>query len=139
MIKTGADKEKMSLHERFLVVLFGISRKFESDLVVRTREAHTSQEAANYADNPFPTIVAFHSAGNIEKFDRLAVVVNKRCIAEFGREDVYEAHVAQFGALYILNVDYMQAPISTKGKTTGQQVKHKYNSGVRFFFEFLTM
>ena len=129
----------MSLEERFLVVLFGLSRKLDADLVVRTREVHTGQDAANYADNPFPTIVAFHSAGNIERFDRLAVVVNKHVIAEFSREDVFEAHVAQFGALYVHNVDYMKAPISTKGKTTNLPVKHKYNSGVRFFFEFVTV
>lgn len=95
------NKTAMTVSDKLAVILFGLSEKFGANLVFKSRHVSTAEDAATTAvESPYPSMVAYNSAGGVEQFDYWAVVCDSKCIAKFKRHQALEAHVVQFAALY---------------------------------------
>ena len=67
-------QKTMKKHDKFLVVLLGLSAMLHADLVYMANDVHTGQEAADNARSPFPCMVLFHERKEIESYNKIAVL-----------------------------------------------------------------
>ena len=67
-------QKTMKKHDKFLVVLLGLSAMLHADLVYMANDVHTGEEAAANARSPFPCMVLFHERKEIESYNKIAVL-----------------------------------------------------------------
>ena len=68
------ERRKMTGHERFLVILLGLSATLNADLVYQANDIHSGQAAADNAKSPYPSMVLFHDRRQLESYNKIAVL-----------------------------------------------------------------